>query len=118
MRAIRGVIIIGAIIAGLIVLAIAIATLWLNTYIHSDAFKLEVENRAAQSLGGPVQIQSIAFDVLRGVKLQGLVAQIDPSHSGGQGVLKLQAASVNCTYSWAELFSRRLQLTGIALDQP
>jgi hypothetical protein len=118
MRAIRGVIIIGAIIAGLIVLAIAIATLWLNTYIHSDSFKLEVENRAAQSLGGPVQIQSIDFDVLRGVKLQGLVAQIDPSHAGGQGALKVQVASVNCTYSWAELFNRRLQLTGIVLDQP
>jgi uncharacterized protein involved in outer membrane biogenesis len=118
MRAFRGVFIIGAVIAGLVVLAIAIATLWLNTYIRSDAFKLEVQDRAAQSLGGPVQIQSIDFDIFRGVKLQGLVAQIDAMHSGGQGALKVQVASVNCTYSLSELLSRRLNLTGIILDQP
>jgi uncharacterized protein involved in outer membrane biogenesis len=65
-----------------------------------------------------VQIQSIDFDFFHGLKLQGLVSQIDPSHASGQGALKVQVASVNCSYSWSELFQRKLQLTGVTLDQP
>jgi len=118
MRFFRWMIIAGAVVAGLAVLAIAIGALWLNTFIHSEAFKAEVESRASQSLGGPVQIQSIDFDIFHGVKLQGLVTQIDPSHAGGQGALKVQVASVNCAYAWSELFQRRLRLTGVTLDKP
>jgi uncharacterized protein involved in outer membrane biogenesis len=114
----RALMITGGIIVGLIILAIAIGTLWLNTYIHSAAFKSEVESRASQTLGGPVQIETIDFDIFHGVKLSGLAAQIDPSHAGGQGAVIVQVVRVNCTYSWMELFSRRLQLTGITLDQP
>ncbi len=88
MRSFRWVIITGAVVVGLAILAIAIGVLWLNTFIHSPAFKAEVESKASQTLGGPVQVQSIDFDVFRGVKLQGLVTQIDPSHAGGQGALK------------------------------
>jgi uncharacterized protein involved in outer membrane biogenesis len=79
---------------------------------------VEVESRASQSIGGPVQIQSIDFDIFHGVKLQGLVTQIDPSHAGGQGALKVQIASVNCTYSLTELLTGRLRLTGVTLDHP
>jgi len=118
MSALRWLIVMVAVVVGLAVLAIAVGALWLNSFIHSDAFKGDVESRAAQSLGGPVQIQSIDFDVFHGVKLQGLVTQIDPSHSGGQGALKVQVASVNCSYSWTELFQRKLRLTGVTLDQP
>jgi len=118
MRSFRWLIITGVVVVGVVVLAIAIGALWLNTFIHSPAFKTEVESRASQSLGGPVQIQSIDFDIFNGVKLQGLVTQIDPSHAGGQGALKVQVASVNCAYAWSELFQRKLRLTGVTLDQP
>ena len=118
MRSLCWLIITGAVVVGLAVLAIAIGSIWLNSFIHSAAFKTEVESRASQSVGGPVQIQTIDFDILHGVKLQGLVTQIDPAHAGGQGALKVQVASVNCTYSLMDLLSRRLRLTGITLDQP
>jgi len=118
MRSFRWLIITGAVVVGLAVLAIAIGALWLNTFIHSEAFKTEVQSRASQSLGGPVEIQSIDFDIFHGVKLQGLATQIDPSHSGGQGALKVQAVSVNCTYSLIDLLRRQLRLTGVTLDQP
>ncbi|HEV3270711.1 MAG TPA: hypothetical protein VGZ93_00850 [Candidatus Methylacidiphilales bacterium] len=118
MRFFRWIIIGGAIVAGLAVLAIAVGVFWLNTFIHSPAFKAEVESRASQSVGGPVQIQSIDFDIFHGLKLQGLVTQIDPGHAGGQGALKIQVASVNCTYSLTNLLARQLRLTGVTLDQP
>jgi uncharacterized protein involved in outer membrane biogenesis len=118
MRSFRWMIMAGAVVVGLAVLLIAIGALWLNTFVHSEAFKAEVESRASQSMGGPVQIQSIDFDIFRGVKLQGLVTQVDPSHAGGQGALKVQVASVNCAYAWTELFQRKLRLTGVTLDQP
>jgi uncharacterized protein involved in outer membrane biogenesis len=118
MRSFRWIIITGVAIVGLVVVAIAFGALWLNTFIHSEAFKTEVESRASQSLGGPVQVQSIDFDIFHGVKLQGLVTQIDPSHAVGQGALKVQVASVNCSYAWTDLFQGKLRLTGITLDQP
>ncbi len=118
MRSFRWLIITVAVVVGLAVLAIAVGALWLNSFIHSDAFKVEVASRASQVVGGPVQIQSIDFDIFRGVKLQGLVTQIDPSHSGGQGALKVNIASVNCGYSWADLLERKLSLTGVTLDKP
>ena len=118
MRSFRWIIITGAVLVGLAVVAIAFGALWLNTFIQSDAFKTEVESRASQSVGAPVQLQSISFNIFQGVKLQGLVTQIDPSHAGGQGALKVQVASVNCAYSWSDLFLRKLRLTGVTLDQP
>ena len=118
MRSFRWLITAGAVVIGLVIVAIAIGVLSLNTYIHSDAFKAEVESRASQTLGGPVKIQSIDFDIIHGVKLQGLVTQIDPSHAGGQGALKVQIASVNCAYSLADLFQHKLRINGLTLDQP
>ncbi len=107
-----------AVVAVLVVLAIAIGTVWLNTYIHSDAFKAEVESRAASTLGGTVQIGKVDFDIFSGVKLQELVTQIDPAHASGQGALQISVANVTCTYAWTELLQRKLKLTGVTLDQP
>jgi len=118
MSSIRWVIIAGAVVVGLAALAIAVGALWLNSFIHSPAFKTEVETRASQTLGGTVEIQSIDFDILHGIKLQGLAAQIDPSHAGGQGALQVQVASANCGFSWGDLLQRKLRLTGVTLDQP
>jgi len=102
----------------LAVLAIAAGAAWLNTYIHSEAFKIEIESRAAKSLGGTVQIGKVDFDVFNGVKLQGLVTQVDPGHAGGQGALQVKVTSVNCTYSWSELLHRKLMLTGLTIAEP
>jgi uncharacterized protein involved in outer membrane biogenesis len=118
MRSFRWIIVTVVGIVGLAAVAIAFGALWLNTFIHSEAFKTEVESRVSRTLGGPVQIQSIDFDILQGVKLQGLVTQIDPSHAGGQGALKVQVASANCAYAWSDLFQGKLRLTGVMLDQP
>jgi hypothetical protein len=112
--------IVGTVAVGvfLLVVAIAAGAVWLNSFIQSPAFLAEVEQRAGQSLGGEVQIKSIAFDILHGVKLQGLVTQIDLARTGGKGTLTANVSSVDCTYSWAELFQRELKLTGVTLDQP
>ncbi len=106
------------IVVGLAILAIAIGAIWLNSFIHSPAFRDEVEARASQSLGGTVQIETVDFDVLHGIKLRGLVTQLDPSHAGGQGALKASIAQVDCSYSFWDLLSRKLRLTGVVLDQP
>jgi len=118
MRAFRWIFITVAALVLLVVLAIAVAAVWLNSFIHSEAFKHEVETRAGQSLGGTVQIQTVNFNVFEGVKLDGLVTQIDPSRVGGQGALLVQVKNVNCTYAWQELLHRTLKLTGVTLDQP
>ena len=117
-KSMRKIVIAVAVILVVVVLAIAAGAFYLNTYIHSAAFKTEVEARASQSVGGPVTVQDVDFNVFQGVKLKGLVTQLDPSHDGGQGALKVQVAGVNCGYSWIELFKGKLKLTGIALDQP
>jgi uncharacterized protein involved in outer membrane biogenesis len=118
MRAFRWLIITGAVIIGVAALAIAVGAIWLNSFIHSPAFKDEVQTRASASIGGPVQIESIDFDVLHGIKLKGFVTQIDSNHTGGQGALKVNVAQVNCTYSLWDLLLRKLRLTGVVLDQP
>ncbi len=118
MRALRWILGMGAVMAILALLAIAAGAVWLNTFIHSAAFKHEVEARAGRSLGGTVQIQAVDFDIFHGVKLQGFVTQIDPAHASGQGALQVKVASVNCAYAWRELFNRRLKLTGVTLDNP
>ncbi len=118
MRALRWLLGIVAILAVVVVLAIAAGAVWLNTFIHSDAFKHEVEARAGDALGGTVQIGSVNLDLLKGVKLEGLFYQIDPGHVNGPGTIQVKVASINCSYAWTELFNRRLQFTGVTLDQP
>jgi hypothetical protein len=118
MRSFRWLIITGIVVVAVAVLAIAIGAIWLNSFIHSPAFKDEVQSRASASIGAPVQIDAIDFDVLHGIKLKGFVTQIDASHTGGQGALKVNVAQVNCTYSLWDLLQRKLRLTGVTLDQP
>jgi uncharacterized protein involved in outer membrane biogenesis len=118
MRALRWLIISVAVMGLLAVLAIAVGAVWLNTFIHSESFRHEIEARAGKSLGGTVQIQTVDFNIFEGVKLQGLVTQIDPAHVGGQGALLMKVENVNCTYAWKELFHRTLKLTGVTLDKP
>jgi hypothetical protein len=102
----------------LLFLGIAIGPIWLNTFIHSEAFKQEVETRAAQSLGGTVQIDSIDFSILSGVKLHGLVTRMDAAHANGQGEIAARIGQVNCSYSLWQLLQRKLALTAVTLDQP
>jgi hypothetical protein len=118
MRSFRWLVVTGAVIIGVAVIAIAIGAIVLNSFIHSPGFKEEVETRAAQSIGGPVQIEAVDFDVWHGIKLKGLVTQIDASHAGGQGALKVNVEQVNCTYSIGDLLARKLRLTGVILDKP
>jgi hypothetical protein len=118
MRAYRWLIITVVAVVGVVVLAIAVGALWLNSYIHSAAFKADVETRASQAVGGPVTIQSINFDIFHGVKLEGFVTQVDPSHAGGQGALNVNIASVNCGYAWSDIFQRKLRFTGVTFAQP
>jgi len=118
MRSYRWLIIAGAVVIGVAAIAIAVCAISLNSFIHSPGFKAEVESRASASIGGPVQIEAIDFDVLHGIKLKGLVTQIDSNHTGGQGALKLNAAQVNLTYSLWDLIVGKLRLTGVVLDQP
>src|ERR1700733_7476385 len=110
MRAFRWMVITVAVLVVLAGLGIAAGTAWLNTYIHSDAFRHEVETRAGQSIGGTVRVQSGSFDFFRGVKLQGFAAQIDPKHAAGRGAVLLTVENVNCTCAWSELLNRRLKL--------
>ncbi len=102
----------------LLFLGIAIGPTWLNTFIHSEAFLHEVEARAGQSLGGTVQIDSIDFSLFSGVKLHGLVTQMDAAHANGQGEVVARIEQVSCRYSLWQLLQRRLALTGVTLDQP
>src|SRR5471030_2209852 len=103
MFSVRSILITVAVVVVLAVLAIAAGTVWLNTYIHSDAFKIEVAARAGQSLGGTVQIGKVDFNIFSGVKLQGLDYQVDPNRVSGPGTLQVKVAGVDCAYAWKEL---------------
>ena len=118
MRASRRLFLVAGVIVGLAVLAIAAGALWLNTYVHSAGLKTEIEGRIAQTLGGTVQIQSVDFDLLHGVKLRGLIMQIDAGHSGGQGALQVSVVGVDCNCAWLPLLHRQLKLTGLTLEKP
>ncbi len=118
MRSLRWLFISVGILFVLIALAIAGGTAWLNSYVHSDAFRHEVETRASDSLGGPVQIQSIDFSLFGGVKLKGMVTQLDSNHVDGQGTLIANIESVDCHCALIPLLRRQLELTGLTLQKP
>jgi uncharacterized protein YhdP len=118
MKAWRWVLIPVGVLLLLLFLAIAIGPTWLNTFIHTEAFRHEVETRASQSLGGTVQIDSIDFSIWSGVKLHGLVTQIDSAHANSQGAVVARIEQVSCRYSLWRLLDRQLALTGVTLDKP
>jgi hypothetical protein len=118
MRAFRWLFITGGILVVLIALAIAVGAVWLNSFIHSDAFRQEMESRAGRTLGGTVQIQAIDYSLFGRIQLRGFVTQIDSSRVNGQGAVVARVATVDCTYSLVDLLSRRLKLTSVILDKP
>jgi hypothetical protein len=118
MRALRWIFVILAVVAVAALLAIAVEAMRLNTFIHSEAFKREIEARAGDALGGTVGIARVDLDPWRGLKLGGFFYQIDPSHFGGPGTMQVNVARVDCAYAWRDLLHRRLKLTRVTLDRP
>lgn len=104
----------------LVVLAVVVmflagpATEWINSLVHTDAFRHEIEARAGAAAGGKVEIQDIEFSLWRGVQLRGLVTKL----STAQGTVTAKIASVNCSYSLFALLRRRLQLNRVTLEKP
>ena len=89
-------------------------TEWINSLVHTDAFRHEIESRASAAAGGPVEIQEIDFNLWRGVQLRGLVTKLGTP----QGTVAAKIASVNCSYSLFGLLWRRLQVNSITLEKP
>jgi len=118
MRAFRWLFITGGVVVVVLVLAIAVGSLWLNSFIHSVAFRQEIESRASTTLGSPVTISRIDFHLLRGIELSGVATQIEGSRLNGEGILTANVVSVNCTYSISALLHHELKLTGVILEKP
>jgi uncharacterized protein involved in outer membrane biogenesis len=114
MSSFRWLLIIGGVAIVLALLALGPGTMWLNSFIRSDAFRHQVESGASQTLGGPVQIKQIDFSVWSGVKLTGLAAKLNSP----QGTLVTQVEGVNCSYSWLALLGRKFQIDGVTMVKP
>jgi uncharacterized protein involved in outer membrane biogenesis len=89
-------------------------TEWINSLVHTDSFRHEIEARAGAAAGGKVEIQDIEFSLWRGVQLRGLVTKL----STPQGTVAAKIESVNCSYSLFALLRRRLQLNRVTLEKP
>ena len=98
----------------LAIIALGLGTIWLNSFIHSDTFRHEVESHATQSLGGPVEIKQIDLSVWGGVKLNGLATKLVTA----QGTLVAQVESVSCSCSLVALLGGKVQLDGLTLKNP
>jgi len=114
MRSFRWLILVAGIVVFLALVALGPGTMWLNSFIHSDAFRHEVETKASTAANGQVEIKQINFSIWSGVKLDGLAVKLDTP----QGTVVAQVESVNCSYSFAALFKRRLQFDGVTLVKP
>jgi len=114
MRFSRWLLILLGIVVVLVMLAAGPGSIWVNSIVHSDAFRSEVETRAGQTLGGTVKIQRIDFGFWSGVQLSGLATKFDSP----QGTVVAQMEDVNCSISWLGLLSRKLQLDGLTLVKP
>src|SRR6187402_2329462 len=84
---------------GILVLLVAIGliggSLWLNSFIHSDAFRHDVEARVGETLGATIEIKQIDFSILKGVELKGLGTKMETP----QGTVVTQVKKVKCAYS-------------------
>jgi len=114
MRALRWLWVVVGVLGVLAMFAVGPGTIWLNSFIHSDAFRHEVETNAGQTLGGSVEIKQIDFSIWSGITLSGLATKLD----SGQGTVVAQVESVNCSYSYLALLGRRLQLDSVTLIKP
>ncbi len=98
----------------LVLVALGPGTMWLNSFIHSDAFRHEVETKASAAAGAPVEIKQIDFSIWSGVELEGLAIKVNTP----QGTVAAQIESVHCSYSLLALLSRRLQFNAVTLIKP
>lgn len=114
MRFLRWLFIVVVVVVVLALIALIPGTLWLNSFIHSDAFRQEVETRAGQAIGGKVEIKQIDLSIFSGVKLSGLATKLPTP----QGTVIAQVEGVNCSYSLMALLSRRFQLDGVTVVKP
>jgi uncharacterized protein involved in outer membrane biogenesis len=114
MRSYRWLIIAAGVLVFLALVALGPGTMWLNSFIHSDAFRHEVETKASAAANGQVEIKQINFSIWSGVKLDGLAVKV----ATPQGTVVAQVESVDCSYSLAALFSRRLQFDAVTLVKP
>ena len=114
MRSFRWLLIAAGVLVFLALMALGPGTMWLNSFIHSDAFRHEVESKASTAANGKVEIKQINFSIWSGVKLDGLAVKVGTP----QGTVVAQVESVNCSYSLAALLSRRLQFDAVTLVKP
>jgi hypothetical protein len=114
MRSFRWLYIVAAVFVVLVLLALGPGTMWLNSFIHSDAFRHEVEGKASKAAGGTVEVKEINFSIWSGVKLDGLAVKV----ATPQGTVVAQVESVNCSYSFFALLSRHLQFNAVTLVKP
>ena len=109
---------IGGVMAAAVGIGLTIGSVWLNSFIHSEAFRREVEARASQTVGGPVEIRQIDFSIWSGVELTGVATKLDSGALNGQGTLVAKIGSVRCSYSLLALLSRQLRLEGVNVVKP
>lgn len=118
MRMVRYLAVIPAFLALVGALSIAGATFWLNSFIHSEAFRHEVEARVSAWSGRPVEVRRIGWDLVRGMRLEGLKLNVDAAMVGGVGLLRVTVPEVDCHWSWSEVLHRRLELTQLTVKKP
>ena len=111
----RRVILIGL---GLVVLLLVAVggggALWLKSFIHSDAFRHDLEKRAGDQLHGTVEIQQIDWNSWTALQLDGLATKL----ATDQGTIVTQVESVNCSYSLTALLKQRVYLHGLVITKP
>ena len=114
MPSLRWILSAGGALGVLVVLGLCVGLAWLNSFIHSDAFRHEVETRAGKTLGATVEITQINLNLWGGVKLSGVAAKLNST----QGTIVSQIESIDCYCSILGLLERRLQLKSVTLVNP
>jgi hypothetical protein len=102
------------IIGALLMLAMGPGAIWLDSFVHSDAFRHEVESKIGQTAGGTVEIKQIDAGLFIGVRLRGFATKVNTE----QGTVAAQVESVNCSYSLLALLERQLQFNRVTLVDP
>jgi uncharacterized protein involved in outer membrane biogenesis len=117
MRSHRGLfwsLIVAGVLVNVVLLLLGPGTMWINSFVHSDAFRHEVETKAGDAAHGTVTIKRIDFSFWSGIELNGLATKIETP----QGTLVSQVESVNCSYSLLPLLRRQLQFNAVTLVKP
>jgi uncharacterized protein involved in outer membrane biogenesis len=106
--------VIAGVLINVVLLLLGPGTMWINSFVHSDAFRHEVETKAGEAAHGTVTIKRIDFSFWSGIELNGLATKIETP----QGILVSQVESVNCSYSLLPLLHRQLQFNAVTLVRP